>query len=198
MPVMKHVENEILVVWNNFQTGDKEAFAHLYNQYVEILYRYGTKLTNNHELVKDAIQEIFLELYVNRKNNNTDPTNLKYYLILALKRNIIKKIKRTRRNINAVTINESIFDPVYSIEKKIIDDELKREKNKRVVNALKQIPPKQKEALYLRYNEGLGYDEISGILNISKDSVRKQVYRALKKIKSGIDAKGFLYWMFSK
>ena len=195
---MKHVENDIRVVWENFQLGDKEAFAHLYNQYVEILYRYGTKLTNNQELVKDAIQEIFLDLYVNRKNNLTDPNNLKYYLILALKRNIIKKIKRTRRSVNEAALNELLFEPEYSIEKKIIDDELKREKNIHVVNALKQIPAKQKEALYLRYNEGLGYDEISRILNISRDSVRKQVYRAIKKIKTGIEGKGLLYWIFSK
>jgi RNA polymerase sigma factor (sigma-70 family) len=193
---MEQFNYDIPEIWEKFQEGDMEAFAHIYNQYVKVLYRYGTKLTSNEELVKDTIQEIFLDLYVNRKNNKTNPLNLKYYLVLAVKRNLIKKLKRLRRNSNEEPFNELVFEPEYSIEKKIIEDEQKDEKNRLVVNALKTIPPKQKEALYLRYNEGLDYDDISKILKISKESVRKQVYRALKKIRSILKKESFLYWLF--
>jgi len=193
---MEQFNYDIPEIWKKFQEGDMEAFAHIYNQYVEVLYRYGTKLTNHEELVKDTIQEIFLDLYVNRINNKTNPLNLKYYLILAVKRNLIKKLKRLRRNSIEEPLNELVFEPEYSIEKKIIEDEQKDEKNRLVVNALETIPPKQKEALYLRYNEGLEYNDISKILKISKDSVRKQVYRALKKIRSTLKKESFLYWLY--
>ena len=66
-------ENNILIVWESFKLGDKEAFAYLYNLYVEILFRYGTKLCKDEGLVKDSIQEVFLDLYMKREKNKTNP-----------------------------------------------------------------------------------------------------------------------------
>ncbi|NQU55564.1 MAG: sigma-70 family RNA polymerase sigma factor [Bacteroidetes bacterium] len=188
-------ENNILIVWESFKLGDKEAFAYLYNLYVEILFRYGTKLCKDEGLVKDSIQEVFLDLYMKREKNKTNPENLKYYLILALKRSLIKKLKRNRKLVEEDAINVLLFEPEYSIEKTIIEQEQKEEINLRVVKLLNLLPAKQKEALYLRFNESLEYSEISQLLNISIESVRKQVYRALKTIRESFNKETFIFWM---
>ena len=110
------------------------------------------------------------------------PENLKFYLLLALRRNLIKKIKFNRKIIHG--FNEAIdFEPVYSIEYQIIEYEKDTEINRRVLNALNQLPAKQKEAVYLRFNESLEYSEIATILEITVESVRKQVHRALKAVR---------------
>ncbi len=173
-------------VWKSFQLGDKEAFARIYNQYIIILYRYGTKLCFDEEIVKDAIQEVFLDLYLNRNKNKSNPENLKYYLILALKRNLIKKMKSSRKLVDIPKIDQ-FFEPQYSIEKEIVDKDSIEEIDQKVDRALEKLPSKQKEALYLRFNESIEYPEIAKILNISVESVRKQVYRALKSIRESID-----------
>ena len=54
--------NSVSLLWKSFLAGDKEAFAHFYNLHVNALYRYGTKLCTDDDLVKDAIQEVFLDL----------------------------------------------------------------------------------------------------------------------------------------
>ena len=69
--------------WNNIQYGAGLSAKNTPS----------TKLSMNKELVKDAIQEVFLDLYLKREKNKTNPENLKYYLILSLKRNLIKKLK---------------------------------------------------------------------------------------------------------
>lgn len=191
---MVKAENNIWLVWKSFQSGDKEAFAYLYNLYVDVLYCYGTKLSKNEEMVKDAIQEVFLDLYLKRDKNETNPENLKYYLILALKRNLIKKLKRDRKLVYTET-NELLFEPEYSIEKTIIDQELVVAINRSVSNALNRLPSKQKEALYLRFNEALEYNEIAKLLNISIESVRKQVYRALKTLRKSLGNEAFILWL---
>ncbi len=171
-----------LVIWNRFKTGDQEAFAILYNRYIDTLYSYGTKMCSDDEAVKDALQELFLELFLKRDKIRIAPENLKFYLFLALKRNLIKKLQSSRKIIHG--FNESVdFEPEYSIEFQIIEKESNVEINSKVLNALSQLPAKQKEALYLRYNESLEYDEISRILEITVKSVRKQVYRALKAVR---------------
>ena len=171
----------ISLIWSSFQAGDKEAFAFLYNQYIDVLYRYGSKLSNNKELVLDSIQEVFLDLYLKRERNKTNPENLKYYLILALKRNIIKKLKKNKKIVwDESSKNDNFFEPVYSVERSIIEEESHNEISSKILKALNKLPAKQKEALYLRFNEALEYPEIAKLLGISVESVRKQVYRAIK------------------
>jgi len=175
-------KDDWLVVWNRFKSGDQEAFAILYNLHIEALYHYGTKLCKDEEAVKDALQELFLELFLKRNKMRISPENLKYYLFLALKRNLIKKMEAGRKISHS--FNESVnFEPEYSIEFQIIEQEKEAEINREVLNALNKLPAKQKEALYLHYNESLEYKEIANILKISVESVRKHVYRALKTIR---------------
>jgi len=183
-----------VVLWESFLAGDKEAFAHFYNLHVDALYRYGTKLCSDDGLVKDAIQEVFLDLYLKRQKNRTNPENLRYYLILALKRNLIKKLKRNRKMVNEEEC-ELNFEPEYSIEKAIIENEEEAELNRRVNEVCKNLPARQKEALYLRYNESMEYEEIAKVLNISIESVRKQVYRALQSIREKFGKQGLVLFL---
>ncbi len=186
-------------VWSRFKSGEQDAFAILYNQHVDPLFSYGLKLCKDEEAVKDALQELFLELYLKREKINTDPENLRFYLLLALKRTLIKKLQSDRKITHI--FNEAIdFEPVYSIEFQIIEQEKDAEINRKVLNALIQLPAKQKEAVYLRFNESLEYHEIAGILEITVESVRKQVHRALKTVREiiGKEADTFLFALFSK
>lgn len=179
----KEVDNDYWpVIWNRFKSGDKEAFAILYNQYIDKLYQYGTKLCKDEEAVKDALQELFLELFLKRDKIGISPEHLKYWLLLALKRNLIKKLQAKRKISH--NFNESVdFETEYSIEFQIIETENDVEINRKVLYAISQLPNKQKEAIYLRFNESLEYGEIAVILEITIESVRKQVHRALKTIR---------------
>lgn len=170
-------------IWENFREGDVEAFAHLYNLHVDMLFRYGTKLCSDDDLVKDAIHEVFLDLYQKRQNNRSNPENLRYYLILAIKRNLIKKLKNNRRWISGES-GADLFQVEYSIESAIEGPEEEAELNRKISMMLSSLTPKQKEVIYLRYNESLPYDEIARLLNITVESARKQVYRALTSIRA--------------
>ncbi len=192
---MRQTINEQELLWESFLTGDKEAFAHFYNLHVDAMYRYGTKLCRDENLVKDAIQEIFLELYLKRQKNKSNPENLRYYLILVLKHNLIKKLKRNRKQVNEET-SSLMFEPEYSIEKIIIENEEEAELSRRVQNVLHKLPAKQKEALYLRFNESMEYSEIAQVMKISVESVQKQVYRALKSIRRKIEHKELVLFLF--
>lgn len=198
---MKQVfNNESLAgIWSRFKSGDQEAFAILYNKHVDKLYSYGTKLCNDEDAVKDSLQELFLELFLKRDKIKISPENLKFYLTLALKRSLVKKLQSGRKVIHG--FNENVdFEPQYSIEFQIIEQEKDAEINRKVLNALNQLPAKQKEAVYLRFNESLEYPEIAAILEITVESVRKQVHRALKTVREiiGKEMNTFLLAIFSR
>ena len=198
---MKQVINDdtLAGVWSRFKTGDQEAFAILYNQHIDNLYSYGTKLCNDEDAVKDSLQELFLELFLKRDKIKISPENLKFYLALALKRSLVKKLQSGRKVIRG--FNETVdFESQYSIEFQIIEQEEDAEINRKVLNALNQLPAKQKEAIYLRFNETLEYGEIASILEITVESVRKQVHRALKTAREiiGKEMNTFLLAIFSR
>jgi len=186
--------------WVRFKEGDKEAFAIFYNQHIDRLYRYGLKICKDDETVKDAIQEVFLDLYLKREQNNSNPENLKYYLLLALKRNLIKKLKNTRRFDRGERWEIRNNDVDFSVEYQIIEYEQDEETRHKVIEALDQLPGKQKEAVYLRFNEAMEYTDIAVILGVNVESVRKQVYRALKTVREMIDNKAnvILFHFFKK
>lgn len=176
------------IVWNRYKHGDQEAFAILYNLHIDHLYHYGTKLCKDSDAVKDSLQELFLEFFLNRERIKTTPENLKYYLMLALKRNLVRKLKSGK----LVTHHQEKlleFEPEYNIEFKIIEQESEKEIHNTLMNALKKLPSKQKEAIYLRFNESLEYPEIANILEITVESVRKQVHRAIKTIREVLRSK---------
>ncbi len=85
---MKRVVNNdsLANVWSRFKAGDQEAFAILYNLHIDNLYSYGTKLCKDEEAVKDALQELFLELFLKREKTKIVPENLKFYLLIKLKK----------------------------------------------------------------------------------------------------------------
>lgn len=177
------VDIYIEINWHRFKEGDKEVFAVIYNHHVDALYRYATKICTDEYLVKDAIQEIFLDLYLKREKNSVKPETLKFYLALALKRNLIKKLQSNRKVFHLSMVKFIEFDVEYSIEYQMIEDEGKEAINRKLLNALNQLPTKQKEAVFLRFNQSLEYEEVAAILEISVESVRKQVYRAVRTLR---------------
>jgi RNA polymerase sigma factor (sigma-70 family) len=186
-------------IWSRFVTGDQEAFAVLYNLHIDHLYHYGSKLCNDDEAVKDSLQELFLELFLKREKIKVNPENLKFYLLLALKRSLVKKILSNRKK-NRDVDHSIDFEPEYSIEFQIMERERDAEITRKVSDALRQLPAKQKEAIYLRFNAGLEYPEIADILEITVESVRKQVHRALKTIREilGNESQPILFSIFFK
>jgi RNA polymerase sigma factor (sigma-70 family) len=182
---MPENDQSISFIWKSFLAGDKKAFAYLYDLHAGAMYRYGTKLCMDENMVMDAIQDIFLDLFMKRGKINTNPENLRFYLFLALKRNLVKKIKHSRNFVRKKDF-EMNFEPEYSIEKTIIENEEEMEINHLIGDLLRKLPAKQKEALYLRFYEMMEYKEIAQMLEIEVESVRIQVFRALKTIREKI------------
>jgi RNA polymerase sigma factor (sigma-70 family) len=50
-------------------------------------------------------------------------------------------------------------------------------------NRVRELPPKQRTALALRYVADAGYDEISNVMGTSEDAARRNVHEALKRLR---------------
>ncbi len=170
-------------VWNLLRKDNDLALVHLYNKFVDDIYHYGERITHDKELIKDCIQDIFVELWSNRKNL-PEVHFLKHYLYKSLKRAIIKKLEKNRKLFEKKTLAETHdIKIVLSYESQLINFQISEQQKKKLLQSLNSLPVKQKEAITLKFLDGFSYQEVADILSISVKSAYNLIYRALALLK---------------
>ncbi|PCH69146.1 MAG: hypothetical protein COC06_08025 [Bacteroidales bacterium] len=192
------VDKTVTSIWQSFIEGDESAFTSLYHQHAERLLTYGYKFNLKREIVQDVLQEVFTDLYLKRKKLDAKVENPAGYLFVSMKNSLLKKIQKEKK-INYTSINGSKnnieFSTEYNFQDKWIQSEISEETTKRISIAINALSSKQKEIIFLKFEEELEYVEIARILNISIDSARKQLYRALKSLRELLDYKDFKFFI---
>jgi RNA polymerase sigma factor (sigma-70 family) len=184
---MSFVENKSdeRILWSRFLKGDNQVLSLIYLQYSNALFDYGCRFTADKDLVKDCIQEVFCTLIRTRKNlSETD--NVRLYLLKSLKRRIIRDLKSASNKPLLLNDNDYPFDLLWS---ESLDDqlnELDEEKRQLIADAIQSLTDRQREAIYLRFNRGLEYEEISFLLSLNYQSSRALIHRAIEKIREVI------------
>lgn len=171
-----------LEVWPRFLSGDQAAFSEIYEEFIDLLFAYGCKITRDHEMVKDCIQDVFIELH-RLQPILLHPEYIEFYLFKSLKNAILHKMQKDSRIINASNKEMIDFELKFEIEKDIYDLESDRLLAGKLKMILQSLEPQKRELLYLRFNTGMNYGEIGQILNINPDTVKKQLYRLLDQIR---------------
>lgn len=177
-------------IWNDFLNGDKKAFNTIYIDNIQTLYRYGLNFSQDESLIKDCIHDVFVDL--NKYRSNLKSTNnIQLYLFKALKNAIIRTLNKNKKQYNI----EKIDVPFYyeeSFEEVLIENDSELYRINSIREAFSALSARQKEALYLKFNSGLDYDEISSILNINYQSARNLVHRSIEKLRESYRKSGVL------
>ena len=165
------------VLWESIMMGDEASFALFVKKYSKTLFNYGHRLCDNRDFLKDCIQDLFVELW-NRRCKIVATNHLKWYLFKSLRHTIFREQQKWSRN--QPLNDEYDFIVEFDIEHhQIIDDEEKALTQK-VKKTLEYLPHRQKEIIYLRYFEGLPFDDIAQIMDISKQSVHNLLQKSYK------------------
>lgn len=178
-------------IWDTLRNGHKDALNYIYNRYVEMLYQYGFKFTNDHKQIEDCIQDLFLDLWEKRAGlGATD--HIKPYLLTAFRRKLIRTLSKNNIVIDRnFAIDNYNFVMTASAEVHLTEKEAEAALISTMANHLSKLPKKQREVLYLRYYCELEYDEIASVMNISYQSARNLMYKAIKTMKRRFRSTGF-------
>jgi RNA polymerase sigma factor (sigma-70 family) len=174
-------------VWSKFRSGDRSSFEEIYNEFTDRLFVYGNKITTDKELVKDAIQDLFIDLY---KYHPTikNPELLEFYLYKSLKHAIIKKLQKENR-LQSIQPDFNSFELAFYAETEDFQDDSKSRQLDSLQKALKGLDQQKRELLFLKFDSGLTYSEIGELLNLKPDTVKKQVYRIIQHLHDSVGAK---------
>lgn len=169
-------------LWKAFLLEDKEAFSTLYYQYSDILFSYGCRMVADRELVKDAIQDLFVKLYNNR-SNLSETEHVRFYLLKALRNALILKLEK-RPNLSIDADINLLFQVELSVSDDDGDDEMfSEEQKKELSRAMNTLTSRQREAVYLRYINEVPLEEIAQMLDMNYQSARNLIHRSLLKLR---------------
>ncbi len=172
--------------WMEFVNGSEKAFTDIYDKYFALLYGYGMQFCADKAVIKDCIQDLFLELW-SKKTKLAHIQSLKYYLYKSLRRKVIKTL--SRKDFSALKHKTLSFEfnlqSGFPEEIPLIEKEIIRDNKIRIQWALKRLTSRQKEAVFLKFYENLSYDEIASIMGLSEAKyARKLIYRSLGELKA--------------
>ncbi len=168
-------------IWNDFRRGESYALLSIYHQNVNLLYNYGRKFSDKHEIVKDTIQDLFYDLIRSRETlGETD--NIRFYLMRSFRRKLIQNLKKETSSLNP-PITEPDNRETYSPEEELIDQEISAERIQQLEYFLRQLHPRQREILFYRYSCEMDYEEICEIMSLKNSSARMLMHRAVESLR---------------
>jgi len=165
-----------------FQQGNVEAFSQLYDLYANVLFNYGCKLTNDRELLKDCIHDVFIKIY-NKREELHNVLNFRSYLFVSLKNKLYDEL---RKNSHLTEKQIDDYQPLAldNVEAEYISSEKKELVNNKVLFLLGKLSSRQREAITLYYLEERKYDDICNIMGINYQSLRNLIHRGLERLRA--------------
>lgn len=171
---------------------DQAYFVYIINRYQEKLLRYIKRISNiRHEEAEDVLQDIFIKVY---KNINDFDTDLKFssWIYRIAHNQTISNFRKNqaRPQISDSDINDFVFLNLKS-DFNIIDDIDQEHLKNKIFKILNLMDEKYREVLVLKFFEEKDYKEISDILKKPMGTIASLMNRAKKIFKEKMKQENF-------
>jgi RNA polymerase sigma factor (sigma-70 family) len=181
--------------WKAFKSGDTGAFSHLYQVYSAGLYNYGAKFSMDKDLIKDCIQELFVQIWTH-KNSLGNPVNIKNYLYKSFRNLILKRVSQSQKNQDFDETDDYKFDVNLNVEEALIDDEKRKQISEQLQLTISRLTARQREAIFLKFYEQLSYEEIAEVMGITVKASYKLMARSLNYLRENLSKEDLLLLYF--
>ena len=172
--------------------GSERAFSELVGRYRSRVLNLVSRLLNDREASDDISQEVFVRVFLHRKNYRRGAKFSTWLFTIAanLAKNEIRRRKR-RRNWSSL---DELQEQLHDSSLQLMDPKGNREAEVDsaqiqgiVGEAITTLPERYRLALVLRDVEGLAYEEIAQVLGIPGGTVRSRINRARLMLKKKLE-----------
>jgi RNA polymerase sigma factor (sigma-70 family) len=150
--------------------GDQRAFSAIYRRYHQSLYRFCLAIVGNSQDAQDALQNTMVKVLAALPGEQRQIA-LKPWLYRIAHNESIEVLRRRRET-------EELDPELVSIGAGLADKVDLRERLRRLVADLDQLPERQRGALVMRELAGLDFNEIAAALGTSAAVARQTLYEA--------------------
>jgi len=174
------------------KSEDEAAFKEIYERYFDVLYIHAYKRLQDKEEAQDVIQEVFTALW-DKRGHIFLTSSLPAYLFTAVRNKIFNKLSHKKYERSYLqSLQQFIHKGVCQTDHLVRENQLQTLIEKEIA----ALPPKMQEVFSLSRNAHLSHKEIAAELNLSEQTVKKQVNNALRILRTKLGLFIFLYLLF--
>ena len=174
--------------------GDEAAFQEIVRRYRNPITNFVYRMIDDYERAVELAQETFIRVYTSASRYQANYSFSTYIYRIATNLAISELRRRKRRKV------VSLFSPFTNDDGEAIEidppdanplqDEalIERERRTAVARAITSLPEKYRAAIVLRDVEGLSYERIAEVLNLSEGTVKSRINRARNLLKEKLSA----------
>jgi RNA polymerase sigma-70 factor, ECF subfamily len=163
---------------------DSAAFGRLYTQFVDRIFRYVYRLTQDEAAAEDLTAVTFEKALRHIQRYEWQGKSILAWLY-RIARNETFNYQRKIKWLRAEQLNEQ--NRSRQTETAVLDHQQFQE----IHLALTCLSTKDREIIHLRFFEALSSEDVAEVLNCSKNNVYLRLHRALKRLQTELSKTGF-------
>lgn len=161
----------------------KSKFEQIYNYYRHTMFYVAKSILKDDYLSEDAVHNAFIKIAKNMDNiSEVNSNRTKGYVVIIVRNISLNMLKKQKNIVDIDDFGENTKDD-FSLE----DDVLSKLSFDFIVEEIMSLPIIYKDVLYLTYVEDLKTQEISKLINVSNETVKKRLQRGRKKLLENIN-----------
>jgi RNA polymerase sigma factor (sigma-70 family) len=165
------------IIMKRVKEGNLAELSVLFERYHVRLYNFMLKLTFDRSVSQDLTQNLFYRILKYRHTFREDHSFKSW--IYQLARNIHIDFCKHQQKANERYTRVEEYNQELPEEKEGFNEE----EYEKLDRAMARLTPEQKEILVLCRFQGLKYEEISSIRDLSVPAIKVQVHRAIKQLR---------------
>ena len=178
----KYSQDEAQALVKALKEGNQPAFSIVYKTYAAQTFSLAFKYLLNKELAEDAVQSLFLKLWLKKEEiDETKPINR--YLFTMLKNDLLNTLRDSKKNIYLL---EDCLSMVLELEDNSQNENLKQEQMNIIQQALEQLSPQRRKVFEMKVSGKYSNQELADKLNLSINTIKFQYSQSLKQIRATV------------
>ena len=158
--------------------ADEDALGELYDRFGRVAYGLAYKILQDATLAEDAVQEAFLQIWRGAGSYRPERAKASTWLLTFVHRRAVDLVRREERRRTLPV--EPLPEPADSGP----DEEVVARSRAEVVrDALRRLPPEQREAIELAYYGGLTQSELAARLDQPLGTIKSRMFTGLQRLR---------------
>lgn len=170
-------------------SGDAKAFEALFRHYNKKIYTFARHLTESTDLAEEIVQDVFLKIWL-KQADLLAINHFENYLFIVARNQIFTTLKKiARRSTVALEDELSLNTDQDTPESQLMH----KESLTLIQQAVSRLPSQQYAVYQLSKENGLTREQIAEQLNLSPETIKVHLSRAMRSIRAYVIAKRHLF-----
>jgi RNA polymerase sigma-70 factor (ECF subfamily) len=166
------------------QAGLREAFAVLVERHAARVLALCSRFAGDAQAGRELAQDAWVLVWQGREKYRAEGTFVSWLITVARNhcRNHGRRGSKGRETSELEALPADITSSSEQLDRLLVE-----ERRRRVRSALQDLPVAMREALLLRYGEGLRYDQMTTIVGAGESTLRSRVHHGLRILKQKLE-----------